>query len=74
MSAHTRYRLIGYRVHPKTGERVDEENIVLCPGPFTNKEAMTAKSKFTPRHNFAIVPQEIGVVARVKRFRRGSGL
>lgn len=54
VGATERYELIGYRVHPRTGERADAVPVVLCPGPFTHAECMTAKSKFTPRADFAI--------------------
>lgn len=53
-----RYELIGYRVNLRTGER-EGSAVVLCPGPFTHAECMTAKSKFTARPDFAITVREI---------------
>ncbi len=53
------YQVIGYRVNKRTGERTDDETTILCPGPFTHKESMTAISKFTKRSDFAITIREV---------------
>jgi hypothetical protein len=52
------YEVIGYRVDPRD-ERKRGVPLVLCPGPFTHKEALTVISKFTPRRDFAITVREL---------------
>lgn len=43
-----KYHLVVVRVHPKTGEQLDDKEVRMTATPVTHKEAMTIMSKFTP--------------------------
>lgn len=57
------YHLVVVRVHPKTGERIDDREDRMTHEPCTHREAMVIRSKWTPyrgaRLHTACVLQEV---------------